>query len=194
MARPFIVLTAVLWLGCGGDGSGDGVLLRGPEINSRMQWVGLTSSSVGRALSHKTIWSCILFSDAVWIVLDIFRFAKKVRITVWTLKTKSKSTTDSRSVRMLRPRGAHVQGAFTSESDNCNLMRLGGYCLSRGRACLVFSVMVFAKYTYLKHCAEFFNIKPSGTQINHGALEVSSKNFFFCTRYAVLHCLNQRFI
>jgi hypothetical protein len=121
MARPFIVLTAVLWLGCGGDGSGDGVLLRGPEINSCMQWVGLTWSSVGRALSHKTIWSCVLFSEAVGIVLDTFRFAKKVRITNWTLKTKSrsKSTTDSRSVRTL--------GAFTSESDHCNLRRLGWY-------------------------------------------------------------------
>jgi hypothetical protein len=104
MARPIIVLTAVLWLGCGDDRSGDGVLLRGPEINSRMQWVGLTSSSVGRALSHKTIWSCILFSEAVWIVLDTLRFEKIVRVTVWTLntKSKSKSTTDSRSVRTLR--------------------------------------------------------------------------------------------
>jgi hypothetical protein len=43
----------------------------------------------------------------------------------------------------------------------------------------VSSVLVFVKYTYLRHYAEFFNIKPSGTHINDGAFEVSSKNDFF---------------
>jgi len=51
--------------------------------------------------------------------------------------------------------------------------------VTRGQICLVSSVLVFVKYTYLRHYAEFFNIKPSGTQINHGTLEVSNKNILF---------------
>jgi hypothetical protein len=75
--------------------------------------------------------------------------------------------------------GAHVQGAFTSESDHCNLRRLGEYCLTGGRVCLVSSVLVFVKYIHLRHYAEFFNTKPSGTQFNHGALELSIKSALF---------------
>ena len=41
------------------------------------------------------------------------------------------------------------------------------------------SGLVLVKYIYLRHYAEFFNIKPSGTQINHGALEVNIKGAFF---------------
>ena len=50
------------------------------------------------------------------------------------------------------------------------------------------SVLVFVKYTYLRHYAEFFKIKPSGTQSNHGALEVSSKNAFFFV-FVMLFCV-----
>jgi hypothetical protein len=53
----------------------------------------------------------------------------------------------------------------------------------------VSSVLVFVKYTYLRHYAEFFNSNlPSGTQITYGTLEVSSRNSSFFLVPVMLFC------